>query len=116
MQQDIPQLLADILHILLHDRVAQLVRLLDRVRAQRLERLLLVPWALQPQLVHHVQQALERLQLFFRRIHKQILNKNDSQQQRHASLPHGIPLLPDLTQRAHVQGDERKDHIIQQDG
>lgn len=59
MQQQIAQLLFHIIQIMVQNRVGQFVGFLYRIHSERLERLLAVPRALDPQLVHHVEQSLQ---------------------------------------------------------
>ncbi len=65
VQQHVAKLFADILHIVVHNGVGEFVNLLYGVGAQGVYRLFVVPRALFPQGVHHIQESLEGGQLFF---------------------------------------------------
>ena len=64
VQQQIAQLFADFVQVVVEDRVSQFVGLFDRVHPQRIERLLPVPRAFFPQFVHDVEQAADRFESF----------------------------------------------------
>ena len=69
VQQHVAQLFADVRLVVLDDGICQFVGLLDGVRPQALVRLLAVPRALLPQVVHHIEQPPERFQFFFSCMH-----------------------------------------------
>ena len=59
MQQDVTQLLANLLHVLLHQGVAELIGFLYRVGAQTLVGLLAVPRTFLTQGIQHVEHTAE---------------------------------------------------------
>ena len=61
MQQHVTQLLTDILHVVLHQCVAELVGFFYRVGAQTLVGLLAVPWTFLAQCIQHVEHTSKGL-------------------------------------------------------
>ena len=64
MQQQVAQLLADALHVVVRNGVGQFVGLFDGIAAQRVEGLLAVPRTLAAERVHHLQQPCHGFQAF----------------------------------------------------
>ena len=65
VHDDVAQLFADVLRIVLDERIAEFKGFFNGVRAQALVGLLAVPRAFHPQLVQHIEQSPESLQFFF---------------------------------------------------
>ncbi len=69
VHNNIPELLADVPAVVLHQRVTKFVHLFNSIRAQALVRLFPIPRTFFPQSVQHVEQSPKRFQFFFSSVH-----------------------------------------------
>ena len=65
MQQQVAEFFGDVVHVVRQDGVGQFIGFFDGVGTEGIEGLLALPGAFFAQVVHDVQQSLERLKLFF---------------------------------------------------
>ena len=69
VQHQVARLFPNLVHVLVEDRVGQLVRLLDGEVTQGLKGLFPIPWTLLPKVIHDVQQPTKRLEMLCPCIH-----------------------------------------------